>query len=63
MKEFCESNPIKTFIFVILIGAGIAVFGMSFEHAQCKVIFFMLLPLIAPLFWSAYPKFFDAENN
>jgi hypothetical protein len=63
VKEVCKSNPIKTFIFVILIGAVIAVFGMSFEHAQYKVIFFMLLPLIVPLFWSAYPKFFDDENS
>lgn len=59
MKTFCESNPIKTFISCLLVGAGIISFGMSFVQPQYKVIFFMLLPLLVPMFWSAYPKYYD----
>jgi hypothetical protein len=59
MKDYCEANPIKTYLLVFLTILVIFTFGLSFENPQYKVIFFMLLPLVLPLFWSAYPKFLE----
>ena len=52
MKSYCNKHPVVAFVMTTAVILFIMVFGLSFEQPHYKVIFFLLLPMIVPLYWA-----------